>query len=211
MTELAKAFFSVYSKATPVGKKTEAFKYKYADLESVDKMLRPLMIEAGLFPRFSVIVDDQAVEWLELHISHAESGEGTEFRMPLLHADDMQGLGSALTYARRYLLLSAFHLITVGEDDDGAKATERGRARHETHSAITKAEADALEDLAMARMEELFPDRDESFYRKEGRRAIQAVKKEKGISGKLKREDIGSVRDRLSSFTFESHEGGEEF
>jgi hypothetical protein len=51
------------------------------------------------------------------------TGEGEAGRMPLLlNKDDMQGLGSAHTYARRYALSSVLNLV-ADEDDDGGAAS----------------------------------------------------------------------------------------
>ena len=49
----------------------------------------------------------------------------TDGGVPLiLIKNDMQGLGSAITYARRYGLMAAVGIAAEDEDDDGARAGE---------------------------------------------------------------------------------------
>lgn len=91
-------------------------KYKYATLDAVLNMLRPLLKENGL----AVV---QSVHGPNLHttICH-ESGETMECGLyPLGNHEKPQERGSALTYARRYTLTSIFGIAQ--EDDDGAAAS----------------------------------------------------------------------------------------
>jgi hypothetical protein len=62
----------------------------------------------------------------------------------------------------------------------------------------------------MARAAELFPDRDDEFYRSTGHEMIVKIKADLGIEGRLPRQRLGQVRHTLSSFTFSAREGGEE-
>jgi hypothetical protein len=56
-------------------------------------------------------------------ISEIDGEDKIECKVPLiLSKNDMQGLGSAITYARRYGLVSMLGIIQ--EDDDGNKACE---------------------------------------------------------------------------------------
>jgi hypothetical protein len=65
---------------------------------------------------------DQGIYTLHTVITHLESGEqlSTVCRLPI-EKPGAQGLGSALTYMRRYQLMALF--LLAGEDDDGAAAT----------------------------------------------------------------------------------------
>ena len=92
---------------------------KYADLGAVIEAIRPIA-EHGIWYRQVLHNCAEGVEIETLYTGHgATISAGTLF-MP---ADkrNAQGYGSALTYARRYALQTAFGLST--EDDDGNAAS----------------------------------------------------------------------------------------
>lgn len=99
------------------------FKSKYADLSSVDAAVRPALSENGLFYGQVTHEHDGGV-CVETIIFH-ESGEQLSFGKLFVPASksDAQGYGSALTYARRYSLMTAFGVCP--EDDDGNAASAR--------------------------------------------------------------------------------------
>lgn len=95
-------------------------KSKYADLASVFDACMPALSRHGiavLQPTF----DDDTGRYVKTVLVHGESGESTECRVPLIvQKNDMQGYGSAVTYARRYGLMSMTGIAP--EDDDGNAA-----------------------------------------------------------------------------------------
>lgn len=94
------------------------YKSKYADLASVWDACRGPLSKNGL----SVCQYTQNNETgmsLVTQLSHV-SGQWVRGEMPLLCArNDMQGLGSAITYARRYSLAA---MVGVAQDDDDGNA-----------------------------------------------------------------------------------------
>jgi hypothetical protein len=82
--------------------------------------VRPVLNKHGLvYAQFPTNLDGAPA--LETMLIHAESGEDIAAVMPLvLTKNDPQGYGSALTYARRYALLSILGL--VGDEDDDANS-----------------------------------------------------------------------------------------
>jgi hypothetical protein len=98
------------------------FKSRYADLASVRAVIRePLAVNDLVvmqFPRTS----DNCVE-VETMILH-KTGEymSETLRLPV-NKWDAQGIGSAITYGRRYGLMSM--LSIASEDDDGNAAVQR--------------------------------------------------------------------------------------
>jgi hypothetical protein len=106
------------------------FKSKYADLSSVLETVRPV------FARYNMAVtqetapseDGVIVETVVLHTS----GEERRFGKLYVPANkrDAQGAGSALTYARRYSLMTALGI--PAEDDDGNAAVKSYRAAEPT-------------------------------------------------------------------------------
>lgn len=105
-------------------KANPAFKSKYADLAAVIEALEPIKAH-GLWYRQHVhdSADGVMIETIYLHDSGETLSAGTLF-MPAAKRD-AQGFGSALTYARRYALQTAFGLAT--EDDDGNAAVKASK------------------------------------------------------------------------------------
>lgn len=122
LSELAKALALAQAelKNPPKDRVNPHFKSRYADLATVRDWVLPALNRQGL----SVV--QLPCEWsgrpalftLLLH----ESGEYLGACLPLLLVkDDPQGMGSALTYARRYAL-QALVGVAGEEDDDGNSA-----------------------------------------------------------------------------------------
>jgi hypothetical protein len=104
------------------------YSYSYADLGVIVDQVGPMMAEQGLVFQAFPTLDAQGRPALRYKLSHAPSKESDEDTMPLiLPQSDMQGVGSALTYSRRYALCSVMNLV-ADEDDDGqaAKAQTAG-------------------------------------------------------------------------------------
>lgn len=98
------------------------FKSKYADLSSVVDAIKPALVKNGLF-FVQVNHEQQGGVCIETQVHHA-SGESFSFGKLFVPAskNDAQGYGSALTYARRYSLMTAFGVCP--EDDDGNAASK---------------------------------------------------------------------------------------
>jgi len=101
-------------------KTNPAFKSKYADLGSVVEAIKPALAKHGLFFTQHNHPCEGGVS-VETFVRHA-SGESLSFGALFVPATkhDAQGYGSALTYARRYSLMTAFGVAP--EDDDGNAA-----------------------------------------------------------------------------------------
>jgi hypothetical protein len=133
-TEIEPVIVSALAKALPElesakkNKANPAFKSKYADLAAVIDALEPLRAH-GLWycQKLHENADGVMVETIYLHVSGETLSAGTLF-MPATKRD-AQGYGSALSYARRYALQTAFGLAT--EDDDGNAATKSAPAKQE--------------------------------------------------------------------------------
>lgn len=114
------------------------FKNKFASLHTIMEKVLPVLNANGLaLMQFPTALEGQPA--LRTKLVHAESGEYEEDTMLLVLAkNDPQSQGSALTYARRYAVLSALGLV-ADEDDDGATAS-KSRAVPET--TVTKKNAE---------------------------------------------------------------------
>jgi hypothetical protein len=146
-----KQLFAAMAKAFPLiesatkDKINPHFKSKYADIASVVDAIKPALIKHGLF--FAQITHDTdggvCVETIVCH----ESGESMGFGKLSVPASkqDAQGFGSALTYARRYSLMSAFGV--AAEDDDGNAAV---KAKNDTTPAVDPERAAIVRRVADA-------------------------------------------------------------
>jgi hypothetical protein len=95
------------------------FRSKYADLGNVMDACMPALNKNGI-----AVVQTMQDETVITKLIH-ESGETLECPVPLLIGKrDMQGLGSAITYARRYGLMALAGIAP--EDDDGNAAAAAG-------------------------------------------------------------------------------------
>lgn len=115
-------------------------KYQYADLNSFLTAVRPILSKYGLavIQRPMPTTEDRAV-CLETLLTH-ESGEWIGCELELVAEDNTpQKIGSALTYARRYSLISMIG-IAPEEDDDGKAASEPAKKKA-TKKKATKIDA----------------------------------------------------------------------
>lgn len=123
------------------------FKSKYADLAEVMDACLPALNANGIAVMQPLREVDGKLCVVTV-LAHA-SGETMECPVPLLvQKNDMQGLGSAITYGRRYGLMSMAGIAP--EDDDGNAAA--AAAPKQGQEAVAKAieylsEADSLEAL----------------------------------------------------------------
>lgn len=98
------------------------FKSKYADLSSVADACLPALNMHGIAV-IQPTVDDESGRYVRTILIHGSSGEQLDCRVPLIVSkNDMQGYGSAVTYARRYGLMSMAGIAP--EDDDGNAASK---------------------------------------------------------------------------------------
>jgi hypothetical protein len=98
-----------------------AFKQKYAELSNVIEACLPALNKHGICV-LQPICDEDGRRYVKTVLAH-ESGETIECRVELIVSkNDMQGLGSAITYARRYGLMAMAGIAP--EDDDGNAAAK---------------------------------------------------------------------------------------
>lgn len=125
----AEAFLALQHSIKPAIKDATnpAFRSKYADLGAVWEAVKEPLHDAG----FSVIQSpdfDGSDMWLKTTILHV-SGEKMEGRYPIRPVKhDPQGVGSALTYARRYSISAMLGVIADDDDDGNAASNSNGKA-----------------------------------------------------------------------------------
>jgi len=154
-------FFAAYVKAqSQMGEvfknaKNPAFKSNYADLASVVDAVVPAFNAAGLAVIQSPSFDGDLVTVATM-IAHADGGWMRSTLSLRPSKTDPQGVGSAITYGRRYGLMAVAGVAP--EDDDGNAASEgtpRGKPPRQEIEAETplwvtaaKAAIECLNDVA---------------------------------------------------------------
>ena len=104
-------------------KENPFFKSNYADLESIADVSKEALTKNNLAISQTMGFYENK-EVVETTLIHSLSGEFITSMVPIINKKgDMQGLGSAITYARRYG--KAAILDIVQEDDDGNGASQK--------------------------------------------------------------------------------------
>lgn len=131
MTALAKA----QQEFAPIVKNKKNYnKGTYADLTAILEAVKPALLAHGI-----VILQSPVTRYLENNlfvvdivttICHGESGETFEGVLSMPAKNDAQAIGSAITYGRRYALVSMLSLSTE-DDDDGEEAVKPAQPRQQ--------------------------------------------------------------------------------
>lgn len=103
-------------------------KNRYADLASVLEQARPALAASGLSIVTVPCGIDDSGQLFDSRVLH-KSGQylSTQFAIPLAKRD-AQGLGSAITYARRYAYAA---WLGIAQEDDDGNAASRREERHD--------------------------------------------------------------------------------
>lgn len=151
MKNLLAAFLKAQQEFAPVpkGGTNPAFKSRYATLGDVQETAFPVLNKYGL-----VVTQSVRTEWLErgpivyvgAALWHAESGEALQQEIALTPTkSDPQGIGSAISYGRRYLLLT---MLGLSMDDDDGNAASTQTAQRPAQAAPPPARKQAAEPPA---------------------------------------------------------------
>lgn len=116
------------------------FKSKYADIATISKEVFPILTKHGL--AFTVLPVSVAGSFEVVGVLLHTSGEELRASLPLVGRTS-QEIGSALTYARRYLLGCLTGVVTE-EDDDGNAASAAGVKRTRAVPMASKAQIDEI-------------------------------------------------------------------
>ena len=124
LADLAAALCAVQGELKPAIKQADNpfFKSKYVDLPGVWEAIRPLLAKNGLsvVQTFTASADGPIIVTTLMH----KSGQWVSSELFLTPAkSDPQGVGSAITYGRRYAL-AAMVGVVADEDDDGNAASQ---------------------------------------------------------------------------------------
>lgn len=102
------------------------FRSRYADLAEVTAAVVPVLAAHGISTHF--VIEDNSVVTV---LTHGETETSIRCAIPLIVSkNDVQGLGSALTYCRRYGLMAISGVAP--EDDDGNAAAQNPPKRDQS-------------------------------------------------------------------------------
>ena len=140
--ELAKALHQFQQKVYAAGKTGKAQGRAFSSLKDIVKTIQDNSTDTGLShaETWHPLGNDHAV--LRVTLYHS-SGESIRSELPVditqknRSGSREQAQGSAMTYARRYLLLGIYGLANDDEDDDGDSTTSNGASAN-----VDKAAAD---------------------------------------------------------------------
>jgi len=130
--------FAALAKALPAAQKAFAkltrdaanphFQSRYASLNEIVDATLPALNAAGITVLQPVTVAGDAVEVTTVLLHESGQWLRSTHSVPVSKRD-AQGVGSALTYARRQALQALLTVAPVGEDDDAEGAVGRGAGR----------------------------------------------------------------------------------
>lgn len=192
MTEHKNIYMALCAAQAGMGKVVKgatnpAFKSKYADLADVVSVAIPALTEQGI-AMFHMMVRDEQGAVMRTMLVHGASETSVSCDVPLIiNKQDMQGMKSATTYAKRIGLESLTGIAP--EDDDGnaaAKAAPKAEAVRligaeqfqEINELIFDTETDEVKFCAYWKVKTL-----EDLTEKQGIDAIAMLKKKAAQAG----------------------------
>jgi hypothetical protein len=131
INELSTALAKAQSEMPTAGLNSENpyFKSSYADLSEIVRVSRPSLTKNGLSVTQQIITDDNGATMIHTVLMHS-SGQWIETNMRVLPPkNDVQALGSYLTYLRRYSYGALVGVVVTddSDDDDGERAVATSR------------------------------------------------------------------------------------
>jgi hypothetical protein len=126
------------------GATNPAFKSKYADLADVVSVAMPALTEQGI-AMFHMMVRDEQGAVMRTMLVHGASETSVSCDVPLIiNKNDMQGMKSATTYAKRIGLES---LTGIAPEDDDGNAAAKAAPKVEPSKLISKEQYVEMSDL----------------------------------------------------------------
>lgn len=196
--QIAEALIAVQSEMGTVTKENENpyFKSKYADLAAVHRLCMPILTKNGLCVSQVCAPSERDVEIIKNDLKITQSMCGVKIVTLLLHKSgqylgselemiptkmDPQGIGSAITYARRYALMAIIGLVAEEDDDGNAASTppQKYNAPKKYHTPTPKSNATST-------FGELY-----SQYVKLGLKKQEIQKRWEKLTGKSSTADMG--------------------
>ena len=147
--------FKIKSKMGAVSKdaKNPFFKSNYADLNSHLEMIEPLLQEHGLVMLQPVSASvTGGGDTVSTYIFDSESGQYLSSSISI-QGKDMQQLGAAVTYGRRFTVGALFGMQAVDDDGNYASGKTDKLSKPETKAVVAKATPVAQINVTQANVE----------------------------------------------------------
>lgn len=151
MQKIMAKIFEVQKALPPIQKEkpTEKSPYKYVNLERIHQALNPLLLEHRLLVLQPLDKAENGAVTINTIVYDLDSGESLESRFELPRAgmqrvNEVQDIGAAITYGRRYSLVSLFRIDGVDEDTDGVPVPQFQRKTGQVNMAQLQENAVAL-------------------------------------------------------------------
>lgn len=122
-------------------------KSKYVTLNAVKEATDDILKQNNLYISQIPFINETGNSYLETSIIDTESREMITSRIPFVAISDMQRLGSAITYARRYALICMLNLETEDDDGEGAVRGEETKQKAKVSKLVTKEQIEKLKNL----------------------------------------------------------------
>lgn len=124
-------------------------KNKYADINSVYTAIREVLPKHGLAVIQTMLPTDGSKAHVRTMLAH-KSGQwiAGECVMPLDRQGGAQGMGSAITYARRYSLSAIVGVVTEEDDDGNAAQGRNAKAQAQAQAQREQAKASNPEPMS---------------------------------------------------------------
>lgn len=131
--EITSALIAFQGKMDSVMKDGKAVYGKYATLAAIQDAIKQPLLDCGL----GVVQMPDGANCLTTLVSHT-SGEWIEATYEMRPTNNTpQGIGSCITYQRRYALAAALN-ICIDDDDDGQKGSSPVQTQNDIDSEITE-------------------------------------------------------------------------
>ena len=105
---------------------------KYADLATVYEVIRKPLVDNGFSYIHSLTTQEDGTHFVDTLLMH-ETGGTFKTSLPLIiNKRDMQGLGSAITYAKRYGISMIVGLASEEDDEGKGAGTAKGNVNTST-------------------------------------------------------------------------------
>ena len=125
-----KKLIAVQAQVSHVEKNTKGYNYKYEDLNAIISLIHPHLVDQKLGVKHEVVHTLEGDTYECVTTVFDEEGDHIAIASPIIGVEKllakgnlMQGMGSAITYARRYNLKNLFNLFS--SDDDAAVLTPK--------------------------------------------------------------------------------------
>lgn len=130
--------------------------FKYALLEDIDKIVRPMLIEENIRPSYTTTPLNNGIYNVTCRLTRGRYFSESSIPLPIDTSggkNNVQGMGSTFSYGKRYALCAALNIVTVGEDNDGMGAPITEEQAKEIKDGLKKSKLDVAKFLKTLKVE----------------------------------------------------------